>query len=303
MNDDVVLETTDLHKVYPDGTEALRGIDLTFRRGEAVALVGANGSGKSTLMRSLVGLEKISAGDISLHGQDLTTARGARLRRLRRRTAMVFQHINLVDSATVLTNAIHGALGRPGPAVRRWSHALAPASLRQEAMTALERVGLAEFASRRATELSGGQRQRVALARMLMQQPELVLADEPVAALDPSAGRQVMNLLIDIAREQGYTVITTLHQLPLVMDYSDRVVGLIDGEVHIDTPTASTSLEQLGELYGDAASAGEAAADTGHPVAEPALNIPAPLEESELPSKWGIIDPREADPRHTMKKW
>lgn len=282
-----------LDKTYPDGTRALRGIDLEFHPGEVSALVGANGSGKSTLMRSIIGMEPVTAGTIEVLGEPITGAKSKNLRKVRRRVAMVFQDINLVDTASVLTNVIHGSLGRGGSPMRRWSHSFAPEEYRREAMEALERVGLTKFAKRKATQLSGGQRQRVALARMLMQQPEVVLADEPVAALDPSAGREVMQLLIDIAKEQHYTVVSTLHQLEIVTEYTERVVALTDGRVSMDRPTSEVSTEELERLYGR-----EVETDDEDDV-DPEGNG---FDESRLPGKWSIIDPRDWNPFNRVRR-
>lgn len=240
----------DVRKQYPDGTVALHGVTFSVRPGEAVALLGSNGSGKSTLLRCALGLDRATSGVVRVADVDATLARRRQLRRLRLHAGMVFQKINLIDQLSVLSNVIHGALGRSRDP-RLWTARTAPDAVRREALGHLQRVGLAHVAARRADRLSGGQRQRVALARLLMQDPQLVLADEPVASLDPRAGREVMELLLEIARERGLTVVCALHQLELARDFSDRIVGLRDGRVVLDAATAQTSAEQLSALYAD----------------------------------------------------
>src|SRR5699024_2717741 len=178
------------------------GVDLRLMAGERVALIGANGSGKSTLLRCCLRLAMPTAGKVWLFGTDLTGCRPAALRRLRAHTGFVFQRHNLVPRLSVLSNVMHGARMRVrGPAV--WLHGLAPASLRDEALACLERVGLATLAARRADRLSGGESQRVAIARALMQRPRLVFADEPVASLDPTAGTAVMDLFNGLMSDHG----------------------------------------------------------------------------------------------------
>jgi phosphonate transport system ATP-binding protein len=309
-----VLAVEALRKRFPDGTEALTGVDLEVRPGEAVALLGHNGSGKSTLMRCVMGFEPLTSGRIRLHDADVGTASRRQLREARRRTAMVFQSVHLVDSSKVLTNVVHGSLGQGGSALRRWSQATAPAELREQAMDALDRVGLAHLAGRRADQLSGGQRQRVGLARMLLQQPRLVLADEPVASLDPKAGRQVMGLLMEIAREKGFTVVTTLHQLDLALSCSDRLVGMREGRVVLDRPTDGLDRAELAGLYEDAArddeeetTAGEEPRETRAVGSAGAGQGPNGSrsgfdpEAAGLPGRWAIIDPREMNPVRRIK--
>jgi len=242
------LVVSGLSKRFPDGTRALEGVGLSVGSGERVVLLGPNGSGKSTLLRCLVRLEEATSGSILVGGVDTTTARGRRLRSVRRKVGMVFQHFGLVGNLSVLHNVLHGALGRSrGP--WWWHPATAPRVERHRAMESLERVGLAELASRRADSLSGGQKQRVAIARMLMQDPELVLADEPVASLDPRAGREVMDLLWEVSREHRMTVVCSLHQLGLATEYAERVVGLKDGRMVLDRPTGEVDRRELEKLY------------------------------------------------------
>ena len=243
-----VIEVSGLEKVFANGTRALSGVDLSVDSGETVVLLGANGSGKSTLQKSLTKLVEPTSGSVRVLDTEITTASERELKRLRRQVGVVFQKINLVRELSVLTNVIHGGLGR-APSPRNWFSMTARAERRDEAMEALDRVGLTSVAGRRAEQLSGGQQQRVAIARMLMQRPKIVLADEPVAALDPRAGRAVMDLLWAITEEQGLTLICTLHQLQLARDYGSRVVALRDGTVEFDTQMTEVPGEELEELY------------------------------------------------------
>ncbi len=226
---------------------ALNAVDLTVDPGEFIALIGLSGSGKSTLLRHLNGLHSPNSGRVEVLGVDVTAAKGRELRALRRRVGFVFQQFNLVLRTTVLENVLTGCLGRiNGP---RYGVSMYPKSLRAEAAGHLDRVGLGDRLFQRVGTLSGGQQQRVGIARMLMQHPELVLADEPVASLDPEASRSVMDLLIRICSEDNLTVICCLHQLDLALDYSTRVVGLRHGVKVLDRPTADLDTEEAMKVY------------------------------------------------------
>ncbi|TDD45346.1 phosphonate ABC transporter ATP-binding protein [Nonomuraea terrae] len=242
-----VVETRGLVKTFGDDVHACASIDLTVRQGEIVALLGPSGSGKSTLLRHLNGLTRPDSGDIRVLGVDVVTAKGAALRALRRRVGVVFQQFNLVGRLTVMENVLNGALGRVrGP---RYGIVTWPKSVRVEAFEHLDRVGLADRAYQRAGSLSGGQQQRVAIARALLQRPELVLADEPVASLDPETAASVMDLLVRVCREDGLTMVCTLHQIELALQWTRRVVGLRRGEVRLDEPTGALDAVRLRGLY------------------------------------------------------
>lgn len=242
------LNVEDLYKVYPDGTSALEGVSFTASPGEVAVVLGANGSGKSTLLRCVLGLERPTSGTVRVGEVEATALRGERLRALRRRMGTVFQRFHLVGNQSVFQNVLDGAMGESRNPLRWWA-ATAPRESRLRVMECLERVELAEKAGRRADTLSGGQQQRAAIARMLMQRPEMVLADEPVASLDPKAGREVMDLLVEVARERGMTVVCTLHQLELAAEYADRIVGLRDGRVVLERAAVEVGREELEELY------------------------------------------------------
>lgn len=224
--------------------------DVSFRlvRGETVALVGANGVGKSTLLRCVMGLVPVSDGAIRLLGQDATATKGAALRSLRSRVGLVSQKHNLVPRLSVLSNVLHGLLGKQS-GLRHWSHSLAPQASREAAMAALDKVGLADFALRRADRLSGGQSQRVAIARAIVSAPEVLFADEPCASLDPAAGEDVMALFIDLARQNGVTVVFTSHNIDHALRYGDRVLGLAEGRLMLDATAAILRAEDLRGLY------------------------------------------------------
>jgi phosphonate transport system ATP-binding protein len=243
-----VIHTQRLTKTYPDGTVALDGVDLDVPRGEAVVLLGSNGSGKSTLLRCLTRLLEPTSGEIQIGGVDVASASSRELRAVRRRVGFVFQHINLVEHVSVLSNVLHGQLGRQA-SPRQWFGIAATRESRVRAMDCLARVRMADFAGKRADQLSGGQRQRIALARMLMQQPEVVLADEPVAALDPRAGREVMDLLWGIVDEEGMTLLCTLHQLELARTYGRRIIGLRDGRSVVDRSLHEFGDDDIALLY------------------------------------------------------
>ncbi len=229
------VEVRELVKRFDRGrVTALGGVDLAVHPGELLVLVGLSGSGKSTLLRTLNGLETPTSGQISVFGQDPSALGRRDLRRLRHRIGFVFQQFNLVGRVTALENVLSGALGRlKGP---RYGVLTYRPQMRREALEQLGRVGLAEKSFQRTDTLSGGQQQRVAIARMLFQKPELVLADEPVASLDPESSRQVMEVLFACCAEDNLTVVCSLHQVDLALGWADRVVGMRAGKIVLDRP-------------------------------------------------------------------
>jgi phosphonate transport system ATP-binding protein len=249
-----------LQVAYGDGPLVLDGVDLDLFPGETVALLGSSGSGKSTLMKSLTGFAPITGGSARVAGYDVGALRRGRLRGLRAEVGQVFQQFNLVGRLSVLTNVLTGALHGAGPinAVGGFSSAD-----RQRAMALLDRVGIAHKANDQARTLSGGQQQRVAIARALMQRPRLILADEPVASLDPTMSHQVLDLLQEIARADGIPVLVSLHVLHLALEHSDRVVGLRHGEVLVSAPTTELDADRLAVVY-DTPDADDQEADHAH---------------------------------------
>ncbi|PRB03681.1 phosphonate ABC transporter ATP-binding protein [Microbacterium sp. MYb64] len=229
-------------------TTALRGADLEVARGEIVVLLGLSGSGKSTLLRHLDGLETPTSGSVEVLGSSVPVLKGKALRSLRSRVGFIFQQFELVPSLTVLENVLTGSLSSVrGPRLGLWGYSK-DAKLR--ALGHLERVGLLDRAYQRSDTLSGGQQQRVAIARALMQRPEILLADEPVASLDPESSDQVMALIREIAADQGLTVVCSLHQVDLAISWADRIVGLRHGEVVLNTSTTGLSKAEVMEIYG-----------------------------------------------------
>ena len=235
-----------IHKQYGNNA-ILRGIDLEINSGEGVVLLGANGCGKSTLLRCLLGLESVDSGEVLINDTRINHAHSAELRRLRRHIGTVFQQFNLVRQLSVLQNVLFGRLGSDG--LLRSLNMTADHTTRMRAMACLDRVGLAHLAPQRTDTLSGGQQQRVAIARMLMQDAQLVLADEPVASLDPRSGREVMELLFEIVRERKLTLICVLHQLDLAQEFAQRIIGLRQGRILLDGSPAALSAESLQSLY------------------------------------------------------
>ena len=224
-----MLQVKNLTKVYDDGTEALTDVSFNVEDGEFLVVIGLSGSGKSTLLRCINRLIDPTAGQILWDDMDVTAAEGQNLRRLRSQIGMIFQHFNLVKRSNVMTNVLSGRLGYVGT----WQSALLqfPESDRKKAVAALERVGLQAQAKKRASELSGGQQQRVGIARALMQEPRMILADEPVASLDPVLAHTILGYLERLNKEDGMNVICSLHYLDLVQRYATRVIGLKDGRV------------------------------------------------------------------------
>ena len=244
---DSLISLTGVSKRFPNGTLALDNVSLTVPKGQLLSLIGLSGSGKSTLMRHLNGLHRPTSGSVRVLGCEVSTARSKELRTVRRNVGFVFQQFGLVGRATCLENVLSGALGRlRGPRYGVWAY---PKSLRREAFEHLDRVGLAPQAYQRADTLSGGQMQRVAIARTVMQQPQILLADEPVASLDPESSAQVLELLLKVATEEKMTVIVTLHQVELALGWAHRIVGLRDGRGVLDRDARGLNQNDVLEVY------------------------------------------------------
>jgi phosphonate transport system ATP-binding protein len=224
-----MLRVINLSKVYANGTVALKNVSFEVQDGEFLAVIGLSGSGKSTLLRCINRLIDPTSGEIWLDDISMTAVKGRELRQARRRIGMIYQQFNLVKRTSVITNVLNGRLGFTPPLWSLANHF--SKDDHQLALDALKRVGIEDKANNRADELSGGQQQRVGIARALMQDPQLILADEPVASLDPVLAHSIMGHLEELNRNDGRTVICSLHHLDLVQRYSDRVIGLRAGEV------------------------------------------------------------------------
>ena len=244
-----VLQIANLNKVFGDKI-ALDAVNLTIRSGEMVAIIGRSGAGKSTLLRSINRLNSVTSGEIRFEDRLVGTLAGCALREWRRNCAMVFQQFNLVGRMDVLSNVLVGRVSYQGQL--RSCLKLYSRAERALAIMALERVEMSDFALQRADTLSGGQQQRVAIARALVQEPRILLADEPIASLDPRSARQVMELLRDINRRDGITVICNLHTLDTARNYCDRIIGMRAGRVVFDGPAAAFDTETARAIYGAA---------------------------------------------------
>jgi phosphonate transport system ATP-binding protein len=242
-----MLEVRGLSLRYPNGKLALAGFDITVKPGELVVVLGGNGSGKTTLMRCVTRTLQPTEGSVRINGTDLAPLNGEKLRRARLELALISQHGSLVKRRSVLANVATGALGR----YNDWYTAFGglPAEELRLAHGYLGEVGLAHLARQRAGTLSGGQAQRVAIARGLAQRPRVLLADEPVASLDPEAAEDIMKLLRRLAREDNLAILCVLHQIELAHTYADRVVGIRDGRRAFDLPRDQLSREQMRGLY------------------------------------------------------
>ena len=244
-----MLRLEGLAKRYKTGDTALRGVSLAVGKGEVVGLIGPSGAGKSTLIRCVNRLVEPTGGRVFLKELELTGLSGADLRRARRRIGMIFQEFALVERLTVMENVLSGRLGYVG-FWASWFRRF-PAADIDRAFAVLERVGLLDHVDKRADALSGGQRQRVGIARALVQEPELLLVDEPTASLDPKTSRQVMRLITDLCRERGLTAVVNIHDVALAQIFLPRIVGLRAGEIVYDGPPAGLDPEVLTRIYGE----------------------------------------------------
>ncbi|PXW86642.1 phosphonate transport system ATP-binding protein [Pseudogracilibacillus auburnensis] len=243
-----LIQFKNVSKIYPNGTIGLKNINLQIEDGEFVVIVGLSGAGKSTLLRSVNRLIEISEGEISIHGESITKAKGNELYRIRRDIGMIFQNFNLVKRSSVMRNVLSGRVGYHS--TLRMILGLFPKQDKELAIEALKRVNLVEKAYVRADQLSGGQQQRVSIARALAQEAKIVLADEPVASLDPLTTKQVMEDLLRINQELNITMIVNLHSIDLAREYATRIIGLKDGEVVFDGPVIEATNDTFTSIYG-----------------------------------------------------
>ena len=241
-------------KTYPNGYQALKDVNLTIEQGEFVAIIGLSGAGKSTLIRTINRMHDITDGTLTVDGVNVMELKGARLRQFRRNIGMIFQSFNLVTRTTVIKNVLTSRV----PELPFWRALLGayPKKDKLEALEALDKVGILDKAFVRADQLSGGQQQRVALARTLAQNPKIILADEPVASLDPVTAKQVMDDFRRINREMNISVLINIHHVDLALQYADRVIGIKAGEVVYDGPASEVNEAVLAEVYGGQFEAG-----------------------------------------------
>lgn len=235
-------------KTYPNGVMALKGVSLEIKQGEFVAIIGLSGAGKSTLLRSINQMHTITEGKLLVNGVDVSTLSGKSLRRFRRDIGMVFQSFNLVKRTSVIKNVLAARVAD----MPLWMSLLGLYTKKDKiiALEALDQVGILEKAYTRADQLSGGQQQRVALARCVAQQPKIILADEPVASLDPVTSNQVMNDFVKINKELNITVIANMHHVDIALKFAQRVIGIKEGLIVFDGPSTKVNNQILKEIYG-----------------------------------------------------
>ena len=233
-------------KVYPNGTVGLDDVDLTIADGEFAAIIGRSGAGKSTLLRSVNRMHRITSGTLTVNGTDVSSLSGKSLRRFRRGIGMVFQSFNLVTRTSVIQNVLAACV----PDMPFWRVLLGAfrKSDKIKALESLDKVGILDKAYMRADQLSGGQQQRVALARTLTQDPKIILADEPVAALDPVTAKQDF---VHINKDMGITILLNIHHVELALEYADRIIGIRAGRIVYDGPSANVDKDILAAIYGE----------------------------------------------------
>jgi phosphonate transport system ATP-binding protein len=242
-----MLEIQDLQVVYANGTQALKSVSLSIGAREVIAIIGRSGAGKSTLLRCINGLQKATSGKITLDGENVTTMTESHLRVLRRKVGFIWQEYNLIERLPVITNVLTGRLGY-NPSISSWLGYFSRSD-RAVALRNLERVNLLTKAYNRADQLSGGEKQRVSIARAMSQEPKILLADEPVASLDPELARQVMGYIARIAREEGVPTLINIHHVDLAKTFCDRLIGIAQGVVVFDGKPSELTDDALNRIY------------------------------------------------------
>ena len=242
-----MIEFKNVSKTYPNGVKGLKNVNLTIDQGEFVAIIGLSGAGKSTLIRTINRMIDITEGQLTVDGTDVMTLKGKSLRRFRRKIGMIFQSFNLVSRSTAIKNVLTSMV----PDMPWWKVILGIFSKDQKmhALEALDKVGILDKAYTRCDQLSGGQQQRVALARTLNQNPKIILADEPVASLDPITARQVMQDFVRINKDYNISILLNIHHIDLALQYCDRVIGVRAGEIVFDGPASTITQEQIDYVY------------------------------------------------------
>lgn len=242
-----MIEFKHVSKVYPNGTKGLDDVTLTIEQGEFVGIIGLSGAGKSTLIRTINKMHDITGGELIVNGKNVSTLRGKALRQFRRGIGMIFQSFNLVSRTTVIKNVLTAVV----PEMPLWRSVLGVYTKDEKlrALENLDKVGILDKAYTRADQLSGGQQQRVALARTLAQNPSIILADEPVAALDPVTAKQVMDDFRRVNKDMNISVLINIHHVELALEYADRIIGIRAGRIVYDGPSAKVTQEVLDEIY------------------------------------------------------
>ena len=242
-----MIKFDNVSKVYPNGFKGLKNVSLEIEQGEFVAIIGLSGAGKSTLIRTINRVHDVTEGKLTVNGVDVNSLKGKSLRKFRREIGMIFQSFNLISRTTVLNNVLTSNI----PDLPFWRVLLGAYTKEQKvrALEALDKVGILDKAYTRCDQLSGGQQQRVALARTLAQAPKIMLADEPVAALDPVTARQVMDDFKRINKEMNISVLINIHHVDLALEYCDRVIGVRAGEIVYDGPSREVTQEVLDQIY------------------------------------------------------
>lgn len=242
-----MIEFKNVYKTYPNGFTALKNVNLNIEQGEFVAIIGLSGAGKSTILRCINRMHDIQQGTLTVDDVDVESLSGKALRRFRRKVGMIFQSFNLVSRSTVIKNVLTADV--PDMPFWRVLFGVFTKEQKMRALESLDKVGILDKAYTRCDQLSGGQQQRVALARTLNQNPSIILADEPVASLDPVTARQVMSDFVRINKEYKITILLNIHHVDLALNYCDRVIGVRAGEIVFDGPASSITQEQLDEVY------------------------------------------------------
>ncbi len=243
-----ILRFENVSKDYPNGVHALKHVNFEVQEGEFISIIGPSGSGKSTILRAINKLIPISDGKIVLDGISVEEQKGKNLRSMRRKVGMIFQNYNLVYSLSVLQNVLHGCLGSMGGL--RGILGQYREEDKRRAIDLLKELGMEQFCYNRASDLSGGQKQRVGIARAIMQQPKLLLCDEPIASLDPSSSKIIMDLLRDMTQKRNIACIVNLHQLDVALKYSTRIIGLSKGEIVFDGKPGQLNEYFIQQIYG-----------------------------------------------------
>lgn len=243
-----LLEVRGVSKIYNGGTKALSGIDFSVSEGEFISIIGPSGAGKSTLLRCINRMIEATEGKIQIDGIDILNVKKNDLKRIRRKIGMIFQHYNLVNRLSALENVLHGRLGYKTTV--QGILGLYDEQENEKAFALLEKLGVSDQAYKRCDQLSGGQKQRIGIARALIQDPRIVLCDEPIASLDPNASKIIMDHLYNINKEMGITCLLNLHQVDVAVKYSSRIIGINNGAIVYDGTPSNLTKDHIKAIYG-----------------------------------------------------